>query len=128
MSKEEYDWIGVWVLASIHLVQEQSYSQELTKADKKMVFPKSLTKYKNLFEIVFAGDFINHSIFLASELIDGITRLTKRGFIEEKDGFLITTEKTVKLYKEATSKMKRVSRDTALRIFAKILQTKLPYE
>ncbi|MBK5114640.1 MAG: hypothetical protein KGD59_06600 [Candidatus Heimdallarchaeota archaeon] len=102
--------------------------QDVRKVYKKMVFPEHLTKYKNLYKIVYAGDFINQAIFTDDELLYGIDRLSKAGFIEEKKDSLLPTSKLNKLYKEATINQKSVSRDAALRIFAYILQTKLPWE
>ncbi len=125
--RKNCDWTGVWVLASIHLAQSIE-NKDIPKSYKKMIFSEQLTKYKNLYHIIFAGDFINHAIFNDDELLDGIDRLLKLGYIENKDNFLLTTEKLKNLYKEITKKMKSVSRDTALGIFANILQTKLPYE
>ena len=124
---KNYDWTGVWVLASIHIAQTDA-AKDVPKAYKKMNFTEQLTKYKNLYRIIYAGDYINRAIFTNSELIDGIDRLTKMGYIEEKESFLLTTKKLKNRYEKATAKMKSVSLDTELHIFANILQTRLPWE
>jgi hypothetical protein len=72
------------------------------------------------------GDLINHAIFNYQELLDGIGRLLSVGFIEEEDNCLVTTKKLKKLYREATEKKKYVGIKTSLRVFSKILKTKLP--
>ena len=115
------------MLASIYAARDKK-DQDVLKAYKQMGFSEKLARYKNLTQIVFMGDFLNHAIFTDDELLDSISRLSKAGLIEEIDGFLLPTSKLENLYKNATAKMKSVSRDVALQIFAKILQTKLPYD
>jgi hypothetical protein len=43
--------------------------------------------------IIAAGDAINHAIFTKAEFESGLVRLTRSGFIAEKDGHFVPTER-----------------------------------
>ncbi|MHA1112313.1 MAG: hypothetical protein ACTSRE_14505 [Promethearchaeota archaeon] len=126
-NKKEYDWTSVWVLASIHLAQDRTHDKA-PESYRKKHFAESLKRYKNLYDIIYMGDFFNHAIFTHNELTDGIKRLTDRGLIREEDGFLLTTEKFEQSYKNATKEMEELTGNDILKVVAGILKTKLPWE
>ena len=67
-----YRWTDAWLLAAIAL------------ASKNRPAP--------LWEIIAAGDALNHAIFTDEEIESGLARLTQGGWIIERDGtFLVTT-------------------------------------
>lgn len=90
--EEEYDWTSVWVLASIYHAKSGK-DHKIPSSYTNIDFPESLKKYKNIYEIVYMGDFINRAIFTEDELLNGIKRLTNGGYVTEQDGFLLTTQK-----------------------------------
>ena len=120
--KEGNNWVEVWTLASIYGA-EQINADYVSKDYKKMDFSERLTKYKNLYQIIDMGDYINRAIFTEDELLKGIARLLKAGFIEEKDRVLVVTDKVKKTYEEATSNNKDASIKEALKVFRMMLQT-----
>ncbi len=120
--KEGNNWIEVWTLASIYGAEEIK-AEYVSEAYKKMGFSERLTKYKNLYQIIDMGDYLNRAIFTEEELLEGITRLLKAGFIEEKDRILVATNKVKKIYEEATSKKEDVTVKEALHVFRMMLQT-----
>ena len=120
--KEDENWIEVWTLASIYSAK-QIKADYVVKAYKKIEFSEHLSKYKNLYQIIERGDYLNRAIFTEDELLEGITSLLKDGFIEERDRILVVTNKVKKIYEEATSKKKDVSGKEALQVFKMILKT-----
>ena len=120
--KEGNNWIVTWTLAAIYSAKSIK-AEYVAKPYKKIVFSERLTKYKNLYQIIESGDYINRAIFTEDELLEGITRLLKVSFIEEKDQVLVVTNKVKKMYEEATSKKKDVSIKEALQVFRTMLQT-----
>lgn len=120
--KEDENWIEVWTLASIYSAK-QIKADYVVKAYKKIEFSEHLSKYKNLYQIIERGDYLNRAIFTEDELLEGITSLLKDGFIEERDRILVVTNKVKKIYEEATSKKKDVSVKEALQVFKMILKT-----
>jgi hypothetical protein len=126
MSRNKDDnWIAIWTLASIYSAK-QIEAEYVVKPYKKFEFSERLTRYKNLYQIIERGDFLNRAIFTEDELLKGITRLLKAGLIEEKAGILLVTNKVKKIYEEATSKREDVSIKEALQVFRMMLQTESP--
>ena len=121
--KEGNNWIEVWTLASIYSAKGIKAEYVSKPYKKKYSFSERLTKYKNLYQIIERGDYLNRAIFTEDELLEGITRLLKADFIEEKDQALVVTNKVKRIFEEATSKMEDVSVKEALQVFRMMLQT-----
>ncbi len=70
--RAQYRWTDGWLLAAIALA--------------------SGNRPALLWEIIAAGDALNHAIFTDEEIESGLARLTQGGWITERNGtFLVTT-------------------------------------
>jgi hypothetical protein len=118
----KYKWEDVWVVASIVTVQGCDDAEGGSSYKKIMRLPPELSKFKNIFQVISAGDYINHAVFLPEELIAGIQKLLAGKFIEIENDKLKPSKKTIEYYENAVSARKRISIATALKIFAELLE------
>ena len=121
----KYKWEDIWVLASIVTVQGCDDADGGSYYKKQMRLPPELAKFKNIFQVISAGDYINHAVFLPEELIAGIKNLLAGKFIEIENDKLNPSRKTVEYYDAAVGQRKRIAIATALKIFAELLEVDL---
>jgi hypothetical protein len=117
----KYKWEDVWVLASIAMAGESEDPSACHTYKKKIILPEELSKFKNIYMVVSAGDYLNHAIFLVDELTTGIKNLLDGEFIEIENDFLKTTRKTDEYYENEIGDRKFIAIKTALTIFKKML-------
>jgi len=115
-----------WLLMAIHFAAPEESDGEVPEAYHKMISPDDvlMKKYKNVLAIIFMGDFINRAIFTQDELIYGIEFLLDNGFIENREGFLITTEKFLLAYNETAKKMKYKKKRMSLEVIRQLIREK----
>jgi len=121
----KYEWEDVWVLASIEIAHNSDEPALYYK--KNITLPSELLKFKNIYQVIATGDFINHAIFLVDELVVGIKKLLTGEFIKVENDHLKPSRKTLEYYGNAVGDRKRISRDTALKIFARMLDVELDW-
>ncbi|MHA1950265.1 MAG: hypothetical protein ACW99G_15090 [Candidatus Thorarchaeota archaeon] len=117
----------MWVLASIVLADLSEHVVASSSYEKNSSLTLELSKYKNIYQVISTGDYINHAIFLDEELIEGIKKLLTGDYIKIENDNLKPSRKTSEYYKSAIGERKRIARDTAIRIFAKLLEVKLDW-
>ena len=125
MSDKITDLSIAWLLMAIHFTSEES-DEEVPEAYHKMISPDDslMKKYKNVLGIIFMGDFINRSIFTYNELSFGIDFLLDKGFIEDKEGYLVTTKDFLPAYYETAKKMKYKKKRMSLEIIRQLIREK----
>lgn len=89
---------------------------------KKIKLPLELSKFKNIYVMISAGDYINHAVFLVDELTVGIKNLLDRELIEIQNDYLKPTRKTSDFYEKEKGSRKWISIKTALGILEKLLE------
>ena len=117
----KYEWNDVWVLASIIMAGE-SEAEAFPTYKKKITLPPELEKFRNIYGVIGAGDYIDRSIFLVEELTLGIKNLLDGEYIEIEDGFLKPTRKTNEYLDREQGDQKHVSIKTALNILKQLLE------
>ncbi len=118
----KYKWKDVWVLASITIAGESEDASAIQTYKDKVALPLELSKLKNIYLVISAGDYINHAVFLVDELATGIKNLLDGGFIEIENDFLRPTRKTNEFYDQEVGDRKQITIKTALSIFRKLLE------
>lgn len=119
----KYEWSDVWVLASIIMAGE-SEAEAFPTYKKKYPLPPELEKFRNIYGVIGAGDYINRGILPVEELSTGIKKLLDGGYIEIENGFLKPTRKTNEYFDRAQGDQKHVSIRVALDILKQMLEVK----
>jgi hypothetical protein len=117
----KYEWRDVWVLASIIMAGE-SEADAFPTYKKKYPMPPELERFRNIYGVIGAGDYIDRGTFLVEELSVGIKNLLDGGYIEIEDGFLKPTRKTNEYFDREQGDRKHVSIRTALDILKQLLE------
>ncbi|TFG95882.1 hypothetical protein E4H12_12335 [Candidatus Thorarchaeota archaeon] len=117
----KYQWKDVWLLSSIIMAGE-SDADAFPTYKKKITLPQELAQYKNIYGVIGAGDYIDHSIFTIEELITGTKNLLDGEFIEVENDYLKPTKKTREYLEKEIGDRKHISIKTALSIFEKLLE------
>jgi len=120
----EFSKRDVLVLASIAMAFNAKDSDSSSTYKKMIQLPPELSKFKNIYSIISAGDYLDHSVFTVDELTTGIDNLLRGGFIEIDNGFLKPSRKTEDFYEKGVGSRKHIAIRTALNLFKELLNVK----
>ncbi|TFG30100.1 hypothetical protein EU528_08760 [Candidatus Thorarchaeota archaeon] len=108
-------------MASIAMAQNCDDADSTSTYKETIKLPPELSKFKNIYHIISAGDYIDRSTFSIDELISGTKKLQDGGFIKIENDRFKPSKKTDDYFDNELGKRKHVSIRTALAIFKKML-------
>jgi len=117
----KYQWTDVWVLASIVLIRDMDVEKVSDLYYKNPLSPE-LSKYKNIYQVMSAGDYINHAVFTNDELTSGVGNLLEGDFVHVVGDCLRPTKSTIDYYEQEVGERKRISKKTLLTITRSLLE------